>query len=82
MKNFKLFEVAVIVVTLFLIGSTSFFWYEHFQKSTKGKWEKEVRVKWENDVTKRINERDQWKKQVTEILNENIKSGRITGVKK
>ena len=82
MKKFiQPFEIAVIIITLFLVGSTSVFWYERYHKSAEGKRERQIRLKWEQDVTDRVNSINQWRKQVTDIINENIRSGKITGVK-
>lgn len=85
MKNFlKPWEVVLVVVLMFLICSTSLYWYDRFNKTRrhsiememKSKWEQDT-LKWQKDATDKINSIVGSQKQIVDILNTNIAVGRL-----
>ncbi len=80
----KPWEVVLAVVFLFLICSTSLYWYDHFNKTRKhsiemamkAKWEQDT-MKWQKDVTDDINGLRQSQLQVLDVLNANFRAGRL-----
>ncbi len=80
----KSWEVVLGIVIIFLICSTSLYWYDHFNKSRKYSVEMEMRAKWEQDtqkwqgdVTTNINALKQSQQEVLDVINFNIQSGRL-----
>ena len=80
----KAIEVLLIAVGMFLVTSASLYWYDKINKSRPHTVEMEMRKQWERDttgwqsnVTANINSISQWQKQVTDLLNRNIESGRL-----
>lgn len=80
----KPWEVILIIVMLFLITSTSLYWYDRFDLTKKHTIDEENRKtweentqKWQKDVTDNINGLRQSQLEVLSVLNENFKLGRL-----
>lgn len=85
MKGFlKSWEIVLVITILFLVCSTSLFWYGYFNKSkahtiemeNRATWEKNTQ-KWQKDATDNINGLRQSQKQVLDVINANFAAGRL-----
>jgi len=88
MKLIKSWEVVLGIIILFMICSTSLYWYDHFNKSRKHSIEQEMKAKyekdsmiWQIDVTTNIEALKKTQDQIIGLLNSNIKSGRLENKK-
>jgi hypothetical protein len=80
----KPWELILAIVILFLVCSTSLFWYDYFDKTTKhtiemenkAKWERDT-MKWQSTVTANINSLKESQQQVLDVINLNISTGRL-----
>ncbi len=87
----KSWEVVLIIIIMFLICSTSLYWYGYFNKTQtrnvqnevkakqdefRMKWEKDT-AKWQKDATDNINGLRQSQQQVLDVINFNVSIGRL-----
>ena len=85
MKNFlKPWEVVLAALIVFFACSASLYWYDRFNKTRrhsieaemKSKWEQDT-LKWQADATNRMNSVIVSQKQIVDLLNANIATGRL-----
>jgi len=77
-------EVVLAIIILFLVCSTSLYWYDRLnltkersiEESFKEKWEADSQ-KWQKEVTANIEGAKQSQNQIIEVINFNIKAGRL-----
>jgi hypothetical protein len=80
----KPWEVVLIAVGLFLVCSTSLYWYDRFnltrfhkvEDENRMTWEKNTQ-KWQKDATDNINGLRESQQQVLDVLNTNFANGRL-----
>ena len=80
----KSWEAVLLIVGMFLVVSTSLYWYGRFNQTTihtiemenRLTWEKNTQ-KWQKDATDNINGLRESQQQVLDVLNTNFSAGRL-----
>jgi hypothetical protein len=80
----KPWEYLLAIVMLFLVCSTSLYWYDYYNKTTKHSLEAENKKKWESEtrdwqgkVTNSMNAVIKSQKEIVDVINFNIHSSRL-----